>query len=919
MKKRKAAFVLRVCAAVILAATLNARNVLALSVVYERSADESLMRGVTFSTFKQVTDSGMRDVFLLKAPVDDPYIKIAPVESAKEYGLKETVKTLLSDSGAIAGVNGDFFGIAGERSLSFGPVFKDNQLMSVRTTTNADKNEYASFYIDQENNPFILYLKTQVEFLNDGKKNIEVNSINKISDMVMPLIITNDAMKDTKTLDERFAGTVKVVAENGAITKISLKGETVTLPEDGFALVMSSESADYFTQFYKVGQTAELKIAAGMDFSKISAAIGGGGRILLDGEIVHDGGQAAAGRQPRAAIGISQDKKTIMLVAVDGRSHSIGATHDEMGVLLQRFGAYNAMHLDGGGSVSMAVKSPGADALNLVNTPSDGAERKVINALGVFNESIQGAVTDIAVEPSVRSTFVGSPTRIDVYGLDAYENRVALPREEVKIITDDAGGVWNDAWFYPSRTGDITITAESGDLTSSAVIKSRQIVELRSSVQEIKTAAGEKTRLLFDGLDENAERTFIYAGITYAVEPPELGSVENGVFTAGTGTGWIECSLGGISTYIPVYVGHSERAVNALEGDASVGFIGYPDTHVTGSAAYSSELFNEGLKSAQMAYHFGALEGSQAAYMTFVPPVEIPGDPAGLKIDAYGNNSGFWLRGRLKDANGKEFTVDLAKTIDWEGWKTLQAAIPADARRPVKLDRLYVAALNLTAPDSGSLFFDNLVALYPTEEGKIITPEAPRYSDPLKAPLDGAPPEGAFDITLLSNTGISSEKKPANYDSARKKAYENIVRNSEFAILAGSSDVDSPPECVFAAGSQFSFREYKNAIVVNLSARNGGIVATAPWQWLQMNDAVTKTVSEHVIMVIDKNPLNFHEKEFELFHETLLKLRETGKNIIVVSSDGDSSSLSVKSGVRYLNAAGLWKADGTLNSACCLA
>ncbi|MDR1066970.1 MAG: hypothetical protein LBL35_06015 [Clostridiales bacterium] len=45
-----------------------------------------------------------------------------------------------------------------------------------------------------------------------------------------------------------------------------------------------------------------------------------------------------------------------------------------------------------------------------------------------------------------------------------------------------------------------------------------------------------------------------------------------------------------------------------------------------------------------------------------------------------------------------------------------------------------------------------------------------------------------------------------------------------------------------------------------------------------------------------------------MFHETLLKLRETAKNIIVVSSDGDSSSLSVKSGVRYLNAAGLWKA-----------
>ena len=59
----------------------------------------------------------------------DPNITVGAAESTKEYGLKENVATLLTENKAIAGTNGDFFGLKGDYAASFGPVFKDGKLV----------------------------------------------------------------------------------------------------------------------------------------------------------------------------------------------------------------------------------------------------------------------------------------------------------------------------------------------------------------------------------------------------------------------------------------------------------------------------------------------------------------------------------------------------------------------------------------------------------------------------------------------------------------------------------------------------------------------------------------------------------------------------------------------------------------------
>ena len=79
------------------------------------------------------------------------------MESKTDYGLKETVKKLLTDNGAVAGVNSDFFGLSGSYSAAFGPIVRDGEVISAGTSINKGEGQYAAFFMDENGNPFFDY------------------------------------------------------------------------------------------------------------------------------------------------------------------------------------------------------------------------------------------------------------------------------------------------------------------------------------------------------------------------------------------------------------------------------------------------------------------------------------------------------------------------------------------------------------------------------------------------------------------------------------------------------------------------------------------------------------------------------------------------------------------------------------------
>jgi exopolysaccharide biosynthesis protein len=81
---------------------------------------------------------------------------------------------------------------------------------------------------------------------------------------------------------------------------------------------------------------------------------------------------------PRTAVGLSRDRRRLLLVVADGRREGVpGLTLPELAALLVEAGACTAVNLDGGGSSALWLRD------RIVNQPSDGAERPVANHLGV--------------------------------------------------------------------------------------------------------------------------------------------------------------------------------------------------------------------------------------------------------------------------------------------------------------------------------------------------------------------------------------------------------------------------------------------------------------------------------------------------------------------------------------------------------
>lgn len=88
-------------------------------------------------------------------------------------------------------------------------------------------------------------------------------------------------------------------------------------------------------------------------------------------------------RLARTAIGTDITRNTFYMATVENNTRSVGFTLAELGEFMKRFGAYNAMNLDGGGSAQMLV----GDSL-VSHTPTQGT-RRVSVALAIGKRRLQ--------------------------------------------------------------------------------------------------------------------------------------------------------------------------------------------------------------------------------------------------------------------------------------------------------------------------------------------------------------------------------------------------------------------------------------------------------------------------------------------------------------------------------------------------
>ena len=557
IKRLLAAFV----AATLTFTAAGVTTVFAAQTVYENKTQETITRGVTYEKNSRMTTDGIQDIYVLTIDLTESTLELKEVESKTEYGLKETVQKMLTDNGAIAGVNSDFFGMAGSYSAGFGPVVRDGELVSAGTSINQDKNQYGTYVKDKNGNSIFTYFKTTVKFSNSAKT-IDLASINKVTSMVFPILFNREAATSTADLDKRFDNLVKFVVQNNTITYISQKGETVEVPENGYLIVMSG---DYYTNaasVFKVGDPVTLQVSSTIDFDQIDTAFGGGGLLLLDGQEAPATDIVAAGRQPRTAFGVFQDGTKAIMMVVDGRGDSIGATHSEMAALMKEYGAYEALHLDGGGSSTMVVQTVDDAAPQLQNTPSDGAQRKVIASVGVFQTAPKGEIKEIGITTVNQHTQPGKTAEFTVYGLDEYKNRIYIAPEDVTFEVVGVEGTWDGYLFQPTTTGEYSVVATYGDgLTAVANATCYPTARLKATYPDVSIKnVGGTTNIYVTAYDTEGFGRAVTNDVTYTVANPAIGTMNGNTFTAkAKGSTYVKCSWAGQDTYVTITVGGASK------------------------------------------------------------------------------------------------------------------------------------------------------------------------------------------------------------------------------------------------------------------------------------------------------------------------------------------------------------------------
>ncbi|MFC7550993.1 phosphodiester glycosidase family protein [Plantactinospora sp. GCM10030261] len=533
------------------------------------------------------------------------------------------------------------------------------------------------------------------------------------------------------------------------------------------------------------------------DGSALRTAVGGGNVLVRDG-VVQD--VADATLAPRTSVGFSADGRRMFLLTVDGRQvDSRGVTQTEMGRMMAELGAHHALNLDGGGSSTLVAREPGAPAVQVENSPSDGSERPVPNGLALYAPQGSGKLTGYWLETAADPTaapgvapvrggrpdrvFPGLTRRLTAAGHDeTYGPAPGEPRWRTNPVAH--GLVTGAGVFRALLPGRTTVTASRGaasgrlDLTVLGPLR-----RIDSTVDRVGVVGVDDTAL-FGVVGYDAE------GNTAPIEPSDLrldydrelidisptgdGNLRVTARRA-TGSALVTVTVGGRRTVVPVTVGLTDVPVAGFDDAADWTF---SQARASGSVAPVSGRTGTGLR---MSYDFSQSTGTRAAYANPPAWIEVPGQPQAFGMWIHGNGTGEWPSLHLHDAVDQQHVLR-GPLITWTGWRHVEFAVPAGVQYPVRVRRFYVAETNAAAQYRSEVLIDDLVARVPPA---VEVPAEPDRTDRVVL-RDGTAATEPWRFAVLSDSQfVAADPDSDLVAQARRTLREVKAARPDFLVING--------------------------------------------------------------------------------------------------------------------------------------
>lgn len=687
---------------------------------------------------------------VIEVDLTNPYVQL-DVMTGKggQLTTRQTVQGMTNDTGAVAGVNGDFFPMSGQGVAMGGAVSQGTVVTSPSQlegmyafavtndgTPMIDRFEFNGTVFAADGSTFLLSGINQEAYHTEPDKGF--SHVNKM------YIYTSAWKSETRPADSSTTPT-EVLVLNGIVQQISMKSAIPgPVPADGYILRAHGQAADYIASHLSIGQQIDTNyelrsVTSGQEINPANLKMMIGGHTLLV-----DQGKASQFTRPttsisgssavaRTAVGYSKDGKTAYIITAEKNNNSSGLTLSELQKFMTSIGVWKGLNLDGGGSTTMATRPLAETSTTLTFTTSNGSagQRAVANGLGVFSTAPQGTLKGLKVSgPS--TLLIGQTASYSLKGYDTYYNPVDASGIQASWKSDNGNVTWTGDGFKAVKSGKSQITAVSGDAKNSmnvTVLGGSDLDSLSAGISSAPLEAGTSVSVAVTATLKNGSTVTVPAEAVKWEMTGMKASVKDGVLSvqsvnAGAKVGYATPKYDGFSGTPIVFTTSSEQIWENFENASyPVSFTGLP-AEVKGTASVvqgTGDRANS--KVLTLDYDLTGGVGNKFGYaqLNGTTGKEIPKDSTKMTIDVLGDSSLNWLRAEFADADGKSVYVDLTKQIDFTGWRTLTVDLTASAMKyPAKLKRLYVVNLEEGQDErtlTGSVSFDNIRFTAPATDG----------------------------------------------------------------------------------------------------------------------------------------------------------------------------------------------------------
>jgi hypothetical protein len=761
--------------------------------------------GIVLTSFDTFGRTGWTRVHVLNADLGDASVGVDLV--ADKVSDPRPLTQAAAAQQAVAAVNGDYFDIT-ETFAAEGPEIQDGKLRKGTAT----HWTVAAFGADRVARLADLMLTGTVTVAGTQRPLAALNSPSAPADGIS--VFTPEWGDGNRSLIQDPGPYTELVVAGGVVTSVGGALTDTPVPAGGLVVLGRGAAAAQLASA-KPGDAVSVAFAPQTDApAALRMALGSGSVLVKDGvalDFPPNAGNDAL--KPRTAIAWLDGGHRLLLVAIDGSANfSAGLGFDDTAKLLVRLGATEALMLDGGGSTEMVARTPGDDAAGVINTPSDGNERPVPNAVGLFGRKGSGHLRGLDVRPRADRVVPGLTVDLGVAGYDETWSPVPVGEHNAVRWTAVPGSLGRtaDGVFHAERPGAGALHARSGAAEGEHPLRVLgDLHRLAFTERAVTIEPGASTSIGLTGFDADGfdapvaprDATLDYDRGVLTVAPAADGSLTlTGSADAAGRSATLTATVRGVTATLPVTVGLVDVSLAEFEpgenwtaasarGTASVAFV--PAADRPGASAGNHAL--------RLTYDFTGQPSTSAAYaVAGAGPITLPTGTKRLALWVNGDGNNHWLRAMMSSQGTTNLPFTFATVVDWKGWRRVVGDIPAGYSEPITLLRVYIAETSQTNKNAGQLDFDGLAA----QVGQQPDTSQPPMPDPYVVEQGGLP-DRRWTFAVLSDLHVSAAAGLDSFSGrqARTALGQAVAAGPDFLLINGDFvDNNNPADFELALG-----------------------------------------------------------------------------------------------------------------------